>query len=216
MKICLLVSILSITVVFFTSSAVGNPVVVTSVEYAGQDGISLAPGNYDEGGDPPPQYPFPVGERFISSWEFTPESACSGYPYDNPNIPNVLVTITDVDYGRSQPLWYVADPDTTLTNYDMRVNGSLAFKIDNAGLYNHPLVYESLVANNLFDPGETWKFIIQDFVSGWAGPAAPFDSLGIAAASAGCPSTGSIIPEPAMMSLLVIGGFALLRRRNKE
>jgi len=219
MKKLLLFSLVIGAAMFFTSSAVGNFVPVTLVEYGAQDGISLQPGTYDECGDAPP---FPIGEQVISSWVSTSETACTGFPYDDPLKPNVLVTITDINYSAACPahgnlsreLWYVADPETSLTNYDMFVNGCLAFKIDNLGI-NKPLVSESLIVNNRLDPGETIQFIIQDFTNSLGGSPAPFDSLGIAGVSSGWPpSTGSIIPEPATIGLLVIGGLAILRRRH--
>ena len=59
------------------------------------------------------------------------------------------------------PLWYVADPETTITNFDGLIgnvglfDAEEAFRIDSVGI-NRPLVFESLVYNDLFEPGETW------------------------------------------------------------
>ena len=110
---------------------------------------------------------------------------------------------------------YVADPVTTLQNYDGRVNGELAFWIDNIGI-NVPLTYESLNQNLIFEPGETWTFVIQDYMNALGGPASAFDSLGVP--SAGWPpSTGSIValvPEPETMLLLALGSLTLYRRKR--
>jgi len=218
MRIVVIAVMIGAVTAFLVLPAAAYEVPVFSVTDPNQDGLNIVPGLYDEGGDKPPIGPFPVGEQIVSSWEYTPLTACTGLPEDDPGIPNVLVTIVDINYGRPyplRPLWYVADPETTLTNYDERVNGSLAFKIDNTiNGVNNPLIFESGLQNNNFDPGETWQFIIQDFQNSLGGPATPFDSLGIAGVSAGWPpSTGSIIPEPFTAVLLGLGCLALLRRK---
>jgi hypothetical protein len=210
----LMVAVAAVGLMLLVGPAWAYKVQVTDVELPNQDGPNNLPRLYDDGGD----FVFPRGEQIESTWEYTDLTACTGEPYDDPGIPNVLVTITDIDYGRPaplRPLWYVADPETAITNFDELVNGSLAFKIDNVGM-NTPLIFESLIPNNNFDPGETWQFILQDFLNLPGGPPAPFDSLGISAASTGWPpSTGSIIPEPASLSLLALGGLVALKRKRQ-
>ncbi len=69
----------------------------------------------------------------------------------------------------------------------------------------------------IFEPGETWEFIIQDFANPLA-PPAPFGSLGIASVSfLTTNSSGSIIavPEPVTLSLLALSGLAVLIRRRR-
>jgi len=134
-------------------------------------------------------------------------------------------------------LYYVGDVknngtlQTTFTNYDERVGDlstgpsykGLAFKIDHVGL-NTPLVYESITWDNIFEPNEYWCFVIQEYANTLLLGPALLGSVGvnplgaIAAASAGNPaSSGSIItPEPATLSLLALGGLALLRRRKSK
>ena len=91
---------------------------------------------------------------------------------DDPAIPNVLVYMVNATQKVWTDVWYVGDGDidpgapleTYLSNYDGIVNGGLAFKIDSIGL-NTPLVYESITADDLFEPGEVWAFVIQDYVN---------------------------------------------------
>ena len=121
--------------------------------------------------------------------------------------------------------WYVADPETTITNYDGWAGNAglgdaqFAFMIDTMGV-NQPLLSGDVNGNFSFDPGETWTFILQDWSSttpAAAANSADFDSLGIASLSSNWPpSTGSIIaiPEPGSLVLLLAGAAALARRRR--
>jgi hypothetical protein len=162
--------------------------------------------------------PFPAGQEIVSEWlGETPDIACP--QLDDPAIPNQLVSITRTNVGCPQScpildkVWYIADPETTITNFDGwignagQTDAEEAFLIDSVGI-NQPLVWESLVADNIWQPGETWHFILQDYANAAGGPPHQYDSLGIAGASAGWPpSTGSImvhcVPEP----LTVVGLF---------
>lgn len=163
---------------------------------------------------------FPPDEEIVSIWTHTDETACHDGS-DDPAIPNILVEMTNLT-GRDWPeVYYVADPETFITNFDGWIGNAgmgdaeEAFLIDWIGI-NTPLVFESMTVDNVFEAGETWLFIIQDFINLFGGPPTPFDSIGIASMSAGFPpSTGSIIavPEPAALVLLLAGGLALVRRR---
>src|SRR6185503_13401229 len=81
---------------------------------------------------------------------------------DSPFVPNQRVSITNLNNVAYNDVWYVGDPETNVSNYDGIVNNFPAFHIDNVGV-NQPLISESLVADLIFDVGETWVFVIQDF-----------------------------------------------------
>lgn len=119
-------------------------------------------------------------------------------------------------------LWYVGDPETSFSNWDEYVGqvgftAWRAFKIDAIGA-NTPLVFESVLADGIFQPGEIWEFVIQEYNNGLGAPPWDFSSIGIAGASAGWPpSSGSIVawvPEPGSIVLIALGGLALLWRRR--
>ncbi len=163
-------------------------------------------------------------EEFIEAWdELTERTACYEYPGDNPSIPNALVYMVNMTGQKWTRVWYVADGidpfipnETSLTNYDGLVNGVLAFEIDYFGM-NRPLVYESMGVNGIFEPGETWAFIIQDYQNMFGMQASALGSIGVPSfnePTAVPLSTGSIIaiPEPMTLTLLGLGGL-LVRRR---
>lgn len=166
---------------------------------------------------------FPQDELISAVATATQITACPAS--DDPTMLNVLMSITNLS-GRSwTDLFYVADPDTTFSNYDgygvsataPGVSG-LAARIDSTG-FNRVLLAESMTANGVFEVGETWEIILQD----WSHPAGfgadMMGSLDFAGASFGDPfSTGSIVqflvPAPGSAALLGLGGLGLVRRRR--
>lgn len=172
---------------------------------------------------------FPQDELILATDTITDLIACPEFPFDNPNIPNALVRMTNLTGIDWAEVWYVADGidpffpiETALTNYDGLVNDALAFKIDFVGV-NKPLVFESMVADGIFQAGETWEFIIQDYENALGLAPSALGSVGVPSPSLAFPefaSSGSIIavavPEPATMTLLGLGGVvAMLKRRRK-
>jgi hypothetical protein len=175
----------------------------------------------DELGNMPP---FPANE-WIESNSFTlplgTQSACPAT--DNPNIPNVVIEIRNRTNTPFTDLHYVADPagpgtpGTTFSNEDGIINGGQAFAIDRIGV-NRPLVFENINPNGVFQPGEWWQFIVDDYSNGAGLLPMAFLSIGVGNVSPGGPSSGSIIaiavPEPSCLSFLGLLATCGLRRRR--
>lgn len=111
---------------------------------------------------------------------------------DDPSTDNAVVTITnDAVDGNGDgiffyPVWYVGNMVTELSNSDGSARNAasefgLTFRIDNEscaspaseanpapglnnnGMRNNPLLSESMTQDCIFEPGEVWEFIIQDY-----------------------------------------------------
>ncbi|HEY4760682.1 MAG TPA: PEP-CTERM sorting domain-containing protein [Thermoguttaceae bacterium] len=188
--------------------AVANLVVVYSVDDPSQDPLNVN-GVYHEIGDG-----FLQDELLISSWSLTDLRPCPENP-DDPEILNVAVNITNLTGSSLDDVYYVADLGTSLQNYDGSIgnvalkDAQLSFRIDWLGI-NKPLIFESMIPDNIWQAGELWTFVIQDFIGVGGGPPAPFGSPGIASVSVNLTnSTGSIIaiPEPSTLVLAAMGLF---------
>lgn len=169
---------------------------------------------------------FPVDEEIITALdEVTLFDPC---PLDKENGQNFTITIQNMSQTYWTDLHYVADPETTFTNddgeaQDLTMPGwTLAFRIDNVGL-NQPLVFESMAPDNIFEPGEIWEFVVQDYNNALGLPPSLLDSWDgnaqgqISYASAGGPpSSASIIaiPEPSTIALIGLCGLGLFIRKR--
>ncbi|MFA5424022.1 MAG: PEP-CTERM sorting domain-containing protein [Phycisphaerae bacterium] len=200
----------------FISSALAVPLSEydTDDNPSGQDPL-LGPWTHEIG------VGFPIEELISASWEETTYTPC---PRDYQGGQNIEVTITNLTDLSFEEVTYVSDPETSITNDDLTlINGQEAFLIDYLGI-NTPLVYESMNVDGIFEAGETWKFVIQEYsnslslVASALGSYDSVNNLGLIGNQSGGDiiSSGSIIvtPEPMTISLLAMGAIALLRRRK--
>lgn len=145
-------------------------------------------------------------------------------PTDYTGGPLVQIAIANLSGRDWSGLVYVADPETTLSNFDGFIADALApsvwthaFNIDNKEA-NTPLVFESGNQDGIFEAGEIWEFVIQEYSSSLGLAPDLIDSFRVAGASGGGPpSSGSIIaiPEPSSVILIVFGGMILVKSRRK-
>ncbi len=144
---------------------------------------------------------------------------------NDPDIDNVVVLMTNNTGRALDNLWYVGDVGTTFSNADGIARGAgspgqsgLAFRIDDVGA-NRPLLLESIDDDGVFQPGETWSFIVQDYQSPLGLPADSFFSIGMAGDSSAIVQNSSasivrMVPTPGSASLIALAGFAAARRRR--
>jgi hypothetical protein len=178
----------------------------------------VIPSNVDELGDP---LNFPSDEWLAHTTVGTANPVCLAT--DLPALLDFEVSITNLTTRDFQEVWYVADPETTITNFDGEANEigfpplQEAFRIDNAtsdpGGSHHPLLSESGPADGIWQAGETWNFVLQDYTNSSGLPADAFMSRGVGDGSSDPTSSGSIItvavPEPGSMLLMVLGFLGL-------
>jgi hypothetical protein len=190
--------------------ALAVPTAVSHVDLPTCDFLAVPP-VVDELGDTPA---FPPDERIVAVDFFTGAVAC---PSTDTPATNSLISMTNITSFDFVEVWYVADPETIISNVDGLINGEEAFRIDAVGL-NTPLIFESITANGIFEAGETWDFIIDDYFNLLGLAADDFFSVGVGVTSPLGPSSGSIIariPEPST-ALLAGLGLAILARRGRS
>ncbi len=152
---------------------------------------------------------------------------------DDPGILDERVSITNLTGRDLTDVWYVANPATTITNVDGYANQipfpvvtgeNFAFRIDSLGVHR-ALVAESGLPNNIWEAGETWDFVLQDYFNANGLPANAINSIGVGDGSIAAgviKSSGSIIalpfvPEPGSVVLALLGGVGITlfgRRRG--
>jgi MYXO-CTERM domain-containing protein len=177
----------------------------------------------EEFGDPSV---FGRSQRFEHFSTFTQRSACPAE--DDPNIPNVLVGVTNITNRFLTDLFYVGDvgggANTFFSNVDGLAGqtppaiplGGFAFRIDSVGM-NQNLIFESMTGDGVLEPGEQWHFIVQDYRNDLGLPADALFSVGFAGSSPIGGSSASIVqfvPTPGATALLGLGGLCALRRRR--
>ncbi|MFV1980730.1 MAG: PEP-CTERM sorting domain-containing protein [Rhodothermia bacterium] len=208
----------------------------TQVEYADAPicDTLFIPKDVDEIGRPPL---FPTDELLDSVSTQTFDPACP--TTDDPSTANALVVMTNLTGRDLEEVWYVANNETRISNVDGFANDigfpidsdNEAFRIDSKisdpGGKNLPLVAESGIPNDIWEAGETWSFILQDYSNSLGILPEALISIGVGDASipvVGLPeSSGSIIaipriPEPgsAVLALLGMTVCGFLSRRKKS
>ncbi len=213
------ITIAALSLAALAGSALANPVDGFYSDLPGCDDNGFQQAREELGTGPA----FPMDELISAVATFTDITVCP--TSDDPSVPNVLVSMTNLSGRDWTDLYYVGDPDTTFSNVDgfavsaaaPGVSG-LAVRLDMLGV-NRSLLAESGIVDGVFSAGETWEFILQDWSNPFGLGPEMMGSLDFAGASAfDFTSTGSIIqfviPAPSSAALLGLGGLATLRRRR--
>ena len=108
-------------------------------------------------------------------------------------IPDVVVDMRNLTGRKWSEVWYVANPDTSISNFDGIANdaafplGHFAFRIDRFASDplggHHPLIAESGTPDGIWEIGESWTFVLQDYGNALGLGPDKIDSLGIGDAS---------------------------------
>lgn len=187
----------------------GVPITVTSSPLVPPncEPAILPPANVDELGT----IAFPANELITATHTFSNVFACQPSPVASVQLDITNTVIPPVAFT---DLWYVASHDTTFSNHEMLVENQQAMKIDSLGPHQ-PLVFESANANNIFEPGETWSFILDDWRNNLGFLPSQLNTPGMVG-FLDTASSGSIIaiPEPGTcrgIGMAVLG-LAVIRR----
>ncbi|MCH2130917.1 MAG: PEP-CTERM sorting domain-containing protein [Pirellulaceae bacterium] len=220
----------AIITLFSPATLLASPAQVVHIDDSVHCDPLMIPTNVDEIGD---RAIFPPDEILAhdSTRAFSP--VCSAH--DDPDLADAVVYITNLTQRDFREVWYVADEETSISNWDGFADdvgvsiplpfGHESFRIDNkvsdpTGRH-HPLLSESLSTDGVWQVGETWGFVLQDYSNKLGASADSFMSIGVGTASldiAGImPSSGSIIavPEPASIVLLASLLFPALTWRRR-
>lgn len=215
------------TLSIITAAALAAPALANPVDGVYQDGPGCDNhGNlaaYEELGLAPM---FPMDELIDASATLTTMTACP--VTDDGTMPNALVVMTNLSGQDWDNLFYVADPETRFSNVDGFATTdpvpnaasifTEAFRIDAVGM-NRPLIAESILADGIFQAGETWEFIVQDFGNLLGFGAADLSSLDFGSGSSTNFSAASIvafqpIPAPGAAALFGLAGLTAAKRRR--
>ena len=174
------------------------------------------PDMVDELGTVQPAFP---ADELISSdigdnTDITQDSCTPNPLPQGSTITVVSITNTVMPPRSFSDVWYVADTGIDIHNFDGGVgpDNNRAFKIDSVGVHQPLLPETGGTQAGVFEPGETWNFILNNYPAS-AGAASAFGSAGVpsppspAANEFPLLSTGSIIAIPIENGDIVGGTF---------
>ena len=218
---------LFLTLVLLSSKQIlASPAQVSHFDVTPHCDFLSIPTQVDELGDP---NIFPSDEAIATFPLSTAPPVCTAF--DDPTALDLVVEMRNLTNKTFEQVWYVANPETDISNYDGFANdlafpgGHEAFRIDSMisdpfGTH-HPLIFESGPLDGEWQPGEVWHFVLQDYFNAIGLSHAAIDSIGVGDASNAfgiTTSSGSIIaivPEPATCSLLLFGLVGLCSRGKR-
>ena len=120
-----------------------------------------------------------------------------------------LITITNQTDNNFYAVFFLVDPGGSVGNADGTIGGNDAFMIATYGA-NQNLVSESIDLDGILEAGETWQFLVLDFIP-TTGTAPVFSSRGIGSDSMGLLGSNAniVTPEPSTLLLTLSGLLAL-------
>ena len=175
-------------------------------------------------GTGPAADPFPSDELIFADAKLTSQTVCAP---DDGIANDWEIRMTNLSPFAWKDLHFVVDEGFTVGNADGMAEDLAApgftdaFRIDGTvtvtGM-NDNLLFESGVVNEIFEPGESWTFLVTNFSA--SGPPT-FDSIGFAVSSAGGPPSNAsilanLVPEPGTAILLGLASLWMTRRRSKR
>lgn len=198
-----------------SATALASPTSVMWGDLAHCDPMIFGPTIVDELGTDAAVFPGPC--LVFADAKPTTDSACP--MSDIPGIDNAEVRLLNLTGREFSDLWYAGENGTGFTNFDGLINGMESFKIDAVG-GNRPLIAESMTPDGIFEVGEAWTFIIDDYTNVFGFGAGDFVSLGVPSGGGAVSlSSGSIVavevPTPGALALLGLGGVVAGRRRRR-
>jgi hypothetical protein len=172
---------------------------------------------------------FPINEAFTVQTSAATFTVCVA---DDLITNDWIVQMTNVSGQAWTNLFFVGDLGMKVGNADGNMIDVIgapgvatdAFRIDAVGL-NPNLLGESILADGIFAPGETWRFNVSNFAAPNGGSPPPlFHTPGVFAGSSPLStppvSTASIlavpVPEPSTFGALGVAAAALLMRRRRR